>query len=602
MRRGYRLLRMAQGAVGKVRLLQGPSIAAGLAVAAAAALLWQALLAHERAQIRRHLLQETVNLSAEINGVIEHRILALTRMARRWEARRRTPRDEWEADVALYVEHQREYQAIEWVDPSFHVRWIVPLEGNEKAQDLNLAFEKRRRIALEAARARREVTVTRTIDLVQGGKGFLVYVPLFFGDTFDGFVLGVLRVPELLDPIFNEHVALGHSMVVFDGEEEIHRRSDAIRQHEEEWGQETELRLRDVTWRLRVWPTPERMAKARSPLPQVALVAGLVMALLLSVTIHLMQTARRRAREIQSANQELAAEIAERQWAERELRALAQALEQRVIERTSELEASRAAALSMMEDADEARQVAEGAEELARQQAKDIERSNAELEQFAYVASHDLQEPLRMVSSFSQLLACRYQDRLDGDAKEFIAYIVDGAMRMRNLINDLLTFSRVGKTADQFAPTDCEVVLDRTLTDLRPPIEESGAVVRHEPLPTVMGDESQIGQLFQNLIANAIKFRSDRPPEVRLGAQAKDGEWQFWVRDNGIGIDPQYADRVFVMFQTLHPREEYGGTGIGLAICKRIVERHGGSIWVESLPGKGATFYFTIPNHGVARA
>jgi signal transduction histidine kinase len=234
-------------------------------------------------------------------------------------------------------------------------------------------------------------------------------------------------------------------------------------------------------------------------------------------------------------------------------------------------------------------------EEALAQQAQELARSNAELERFAYVASHDLQEPLRMVTSHLKLLEGDYKGRLDSTADEFIAHAVDGATRMQTMIKDLLAYSRVGMWGEDFEPTDCEVVFDQTLADMQVAIEESGAVVTHDPLPTVMADDLQLGQVFQNLIGNAIKFRGEEPPRVHVSAQQEGDEWVFSVRDNGIGIDPEYADCIFEIFQRLHTQEEYPGTGIGLAICKKIVERHGGRIWVESQPGKGSTFYFTIP-------
>jgi light-regulated signal transduction histidine kinase (bacteriophytochrome) len=229
--------------------------------------------------------------------------------------------------------------------------------------------------------------------------------------------------------------------------------------------------------------------------------------------------------------------------------------------------------------------------------AEELARSNAELEQFAYAASHDLQEPLRMVSSYMQLLARRYEGALDSDAHEFIGFAVDGAKRMQRLINDLLTYSRVGTRGKEFEPTDCEVILRQVLANLQVTISESAAVVTHDPLPTVLADDSQLVQLFQNLIGNAMKFRNERAPEIHIGAEPADDEsyWRFFVRDNGIGIDDQYGERIFVIFQRLHTREEHPGTGIGLAICKKIVERHDGQIWVESQVGQGSTFCFTLP-------
>ncbi len=233
-----------------------------------------------------------------------------------------------------------------------------------------------------------------------------------------------------------------------------------------------------------------------------------------------------------------------------------------------------------------------------RRVEEELARSNKELGQFAYVASHDLQEPLRMVTSYVQLLARRYRGKLDGDADEFIGFAVNGAARMQQLINDLLTYSRVGTRGKEFEPTNCEVILQQSLKNLQIAIEEKQAIVSHDPLPTVMADNVQLGQLFQNLIGNAIKFQGTEPPHVHMSASRNGNGWVFSVRDNGIGIAPEYAERIFVIFQRLHTREKYPGTGIGLAVCKKIVERHGGRIWVESEPGKGATFYFTMPTKG----
>jgi PAS domain S-box-containing protein len=227
--------------------------------------------------------------------------------------------------------------------------------------------------------------------------------------------------------------------------------------------------------------------------------------------------------------------------------------------------------------------------------AQELERSNAELEQFAYVASHDLSEPLRMVTSYLQLLRRRYHGQLDADADAFIDYAVGGAGRMRDLIDDLLTYSRAGRGAPPLGPVSLGNVLDDTLHSLAAAIEEAGAEVVSGPLPTLPGDRVEVGQLFQNLIANAIKFRSpERPARVTVSAQPSETGWTVRIADNGIGVDLGHADRIFKMFQRLHTREDFPGTGIGLAVCSRIVERHGGRIWVEPTPGGGATFCFTL--------
>ncbi|HEX75654.1 MAG TPA: PAS domain S-box protein [Dehalococcoidia bacterium] len=236
------------------------------------------------------------------------------------------------------------------------------------------------------------------------------------------------------------------------------------------------------------------------------------------------------------------------------------------------------------------------AEEELKQIMAELKRSNAELELFAYVASHDLQEPLRMVSSYTQLLERRYKDRLDADADEFISYAVGGAKRMQDLLNDLLAYSRVGTRGKPLEPTDCAAVFDAAVANLKVAIRNSGAEVTHDALPVVMADEGQLVQLFQNLIDNAIKFRGEELPRVHVSAEQRGNEWVFSVRDNGVGIEPQYFERVFIIFQRLH--SGYPGTGTGLSICKRIVERHGGRIWLESQAGKGSTVWFAIPVKG----
>ncbi|MCI0560159.1 MAG: ATP-binding protein, partial [Nitrososphaera sp.] len=235
-------------------------------------------------------------------------------------------------------------------------------------------------------------------------------------------------------------------------------------------------------------------------------------------------------------------------------------------------------------------------EEVLAQRAADLARSNTELERFAYIASHDLQEPLRMVASYVQLLARRYRDRLDMESNEFIAYAISGVTRMQLLINDLLAYSRVGTRGQPFQPVDCEAALSQGLANLKLAMQEAGAeVAREGRLPTVMGDSSQLVQVFQNLIGNAIKFRGEEPPRVKVWAVRKEQDWLFAVKDNGIGIEPKYYEHIFIIFKRLHPSKQYPGTGIGLAICKKVIERHGGKIWVESALGKGSTFFFTLP-------
>lgn len=260
-------------------------------------------------------------------------------------------------------------------------------------------------------------------------------------------------------------------------------------------------------------------------------------------------------------------EMARRRSAEEKVRELNADLEDRVARRTAEL----------------------------NERTQDLARSNSELQQFAYVASHDLQEPLRMVASFTQLLARRYNDKLGDDAREFIHYAVDGATRLQTLISDLLSYSRVGTHAKPLELTRCDEVLDRVLLNLKLAVRDAGAIITRDPLPLVMADEVQLGQLFQNLLTNAMKFRGENSPRIHISSVQQGALWKISVRDNGIGIALEHADRIWVIFQRLHTKTEYAGTGIGLAICKKIAERHGGTISVEPSPGGGSTFTFTIP-------
>ena len=251
-------------------------------------------------------------------------------------------------------------------------------------------------------------------------------------------------------------------------------------------------------------------------------------------------------------------------------------------------------AISVLDDITERKH----AEAALREAHEELKRSNAELEQFAYVASHDLQEPLRMVSSYTQLLGRRHAGKLDADAHEFMAYIVEGAARMKQLIEDLLAYSRVGSRAHERKTVSLSAALRRALANLKVAIEESGASVTHDVLPAVEGDEVQLAQILQNLIGNALKFRAPgTTPKVHIGISENETKLEITVRDNGIGIEPQYFERIFMLFQRLHSKGEYPGTGLGLAIVKKIVERHGGQIRVESKPGEGSAFIFTLPRY-----
>lgn len=294
-------------------------------------------------------------------------------------------------------------------------------------------------------------------------------------------------------------------------------------------------------------------------------------------------------------------DITERKQIEEQLRLYRDHLRELVEERTADLHDLNEKLKFEVEIRKKAEEAVISMNEDLERRAVELERVNKELEAFTYSASHDLQEPLRVISGYVQLLGRRYKGRLDKDADDFISYAVDGVARMQRLISDLLSYSRVGKLS-ALSPVDFEAAVSRAKANLRVAIDESGAVIRHGKLPTVMADASQIDQLLMNLLNNAIKYRGKLAPFVTVSAEREGGEWLFSVSDNGIGIDPKYSEKVFDIFQRLHGSGEYPGTGIGLSICKKVVENHGGRIWVVSLPGAGSTFYFTLPGKEAANA
>lgn len=521
----------------------------GVIVTAGSLVLWSFLIAQERANIERTVRLKITALSENIHDQTEGRIMGLVRMAKRWEVHGKPLENEWDSDAVLYVTHYAGYKALLWVDPSLHARWVAPLKGNEEEMNRALGLEEGLRAAFFAAFERREAIVSKAVISRGGGKVFMAAVPIFRGARFEGFIVGVFKARELLDDILRRESGRGFSFAVLNAGEEIYGQYGANIGEGNNWAQEHSINVYGAQWRVRLWPQEGALAGLQTPLPKVVLAAGLLTSLLLALVTYFYQTANERARAAETANSELAAEVVVRKRAEEEI----------------------------------------------EKHASELARSNAELEQFAYVASHDLQEPLRIVVGYVQLLSRRYRGKLDGDADEFITFAVDGATRMQTLINDILVYPRVGKVKE-YRPVDCKEVLERTLVNLQVSIKENDALVTQDPLPTVVADASQLEHLFMNLIGNAIKYRSSDPPRVHVSALQKADEWLFSVKDNGIGIDPRHSERIFAIFQRLHGKGEYPGTGIGLAICRKVVEARGGRIWVESRPGNGSTFYFTMPN------
>ena len=482
----------------------------GIAVVSVAFLLWQALLAQERGHIEQAIAAAASNVRSEITARMDMRIVALARLAQRWENGGAPSQAQWEAEATLNLRHFPGYHSIAWVDPSFQVRWLVSRDTTQTLEALRTAFLQYDQAVLQAARIQDTVTVLPARNMLTGGgKGFLVLAAGRHGQDGAGFVVGLFAFHELLE-VFLKNIASGYGVALYDDGEEVYRRGGVGGPDEAKWSQETIIDPYGVTWRARVWPLPEELAKGKSALPEVTLGAGLIMAILLAWLVALAQATRQRARETAIAYVGLSAEMAERQRAEEALRAAHAELELRVQERTAEL----AQANDGLQRENLQRRRAE--ESLARQ-AQELARSNSELEHFAHVASHDLQEPLRKIQAFGDRLKLKCSQDLNEQGRDYVERMQSAAVRMQTLINGLLTFSRVTTTPRPFIAVDLAAVAHTIVSDLEVSIQRVGGTVQIEQLPTIDADPVQMGQLLQNLIGNALKFHRDGvPPRVKV--------------------------------------------------------------------------------------
>ncbi len=531
---------------------------------------WQELASVEAANVDRETAVTQLRLRDAVTYALTTDAQALDRMASRWQERGGTPRQEWEADALAYYQSGFGYRALQWVDEYFRVRWTVPAESNEAGEDLLL--DRHYCASAYAARNSGDAAFSRTVRLAGGAAGFCYQVPVSIRGEFSGLIVGVFDIERFLGGLL-EGFEPGYELAFYEGGEEIYRRSNGATTSGA-YSSTLDISVFGLDWQLSAWPSARFIRERKTVRPLIALVAGMAVSMLLAFAVHSARLSRLRLREAEEASKRLLE--------------LNETLEERVQNRTRALDSQRLAATNLAREAEEA------GEEMARLLEK-LEQSNEELEQFAYVASHDLQEPLRMVASYTNLIARRYEGKLDKKADKYIHYATDGAKRMQVLINDLLLLSRVRTKAKPFSEVDMNGVVKTALSNLRVAVRESGAEVTTDRLPTIVGDDTQLVSVFQNLIANGIKFVEGRKPKVHISGTRTDNGWRFSVEDNGIGIDAKDRQRIFKVSQRLHDHNRYPGTGIGLAIVKKIIDRHGGGVHVESELGSGSTFRIELP-------
>lgn len=522
-------------------------------------LLWQALVVQEHHSLEATIASTVAHVESEIRARMEARMLTLAFLAARqgrWEV---LSQEDWTADAETIVHDFPGFQAIAWIDGSLRVRWVAPLDGNDALVGSEITAEPQRLALFETVRATRAAALSETFDFVQGGRGFVMYIPISQGEHLVGAIEAGFRAEVLFTAILRG-IAPGYSLVVMNTHEELYRRVSAGEDLEAEWGQKKKIEFAGAQWQVRVWPLPTTLAKQQSRVTNWALGSGLLVTALFSLVVALAQERHVRARTMEITSHELSGENARRKEAETAVRTLNMELDRRVREQTAALA-----------------------------------RANDDLRQLAYVSAHDLQEPVRMVSTYTQLLARRYQGQLDEEADRFISQTVAGATRMHSLLIDLLAYLQLDIGEHDRRAVSCEEILATVLSDLHPEITATAAVITHDPLPTVQGNGAHLALVFRNLIKNTLTFCHAASPRVHVSAKRQGDAWVLAVRDHGIGIEPRYAERIFLMFERVHPQADYPGTGMGLTLCKKIIERHGGKMWVESQFGEGATFYFTIP-------
>lgn len=603
---------------------------------------YQGLLTQEQAQIRQLLQSKSLEIENVVTGQIETRILALTRMAQRWEIRGKTPKSEWTADAETYVKDYGGFQAIEWVDATFHVRWIFPLVGNQAAKNLYLGFDPHRRTALEAARDLQDVNLTYAIELVSGGKGFLCFVPLFKNQEFDGFILGVFRTEPLLNSILSKASLNGYAFTLFDDHEPIYSYNSGIEKYQSQWQQTRTIHLKRVTWDLQIWPTPWLIKQVQSPLPKLVFMGGLVSACLLSLLVYFAQKTWLHAQQLEWVNRKLASEVRERQEAEKALIKLTQQEREKATQlelALQKLQQTQSQLVHNEKMVSLGQMVAGVAHEINNPVNfiyGNITPATEYTRDLLHLVSLYQQHYTQPVPEISEQLEIIEPEFIAKDFPQLLASMKEGADRIRQIVIALRNFSRFDEA--EHKQVNIHEGIDNTLLLLRhrlkqqPYRSEIQVIKEYGQLSLIDCYPGELNQVFMNLLGNAIDaidesiinknitvpeyLKTDKIPTILIRTDVLEGCSQqkgpdsigssiqighkhksrvvISISDNGSGMTPQVQQHLFNPFFTTKPPGR--GTGLGLSISYRIVvDRHGGLIKCDSVFGQGTEFAIELP-------
>ncbi len=562
----------------------------GIGIVCATLVVWQAFTRIEAQHLQTELQLRAESIKKEFLGRLRPPTRALSRMVKRWETGGLPPKEIWETEARQYLDHFPAGVGLAWIDSSRDLPWQVfsnPKSPDNPRDFFDAAAQKR---SLEEARRRKNLVVSPAVEIRPGQKGFVVYAPRVREGRVEGILAGKFLLDPLFSPILKNDWRQGLSVDLFEGDRKVFQRGGpAFREAVAEY--RLPLEFFDRPWEMRIQADASVLAFQNSFLNEAVLAAGTLLGLLLAAIVRLSQKTRLRAEQIERVNRDLETEIAERKRAEEGLEIYWSHLEHLVQIRTGDLETANA---ELNREVSQRKRM----ERQLKVSLQELERSNRDLNEFASITSHDLQEPLRKIITFGDRLN-QCADRLDDRSRGYLERMQQAAERMQEFIDDLLIYSRVATKARPFQPTDLEPLVQDITADLEVRLAQTRGQVQTQDLPTVEGDSFQLRQLLYNLIVNALKYhRPEVPPEIRVcGGTDGNGNWEIRVEDNGIGFKEEYAERIFQPFERLHSRQAFEGTGMGLAICQKIVKRHGGTIAVRSQPEKGSTFIIALPCH-----